>query len=78
MSASYTPEFMTDASGIYHQHYTRFASEAEAEAFGRDLEYRATTVRAMRVAASDDPPNSRWADGRLTALKETIGDHTHA
>lgn len=78
MTASYTPEFMIDASGIYHTHYTRFASEAEAEAFGRDLEYRATTVRVIRVAASDDPPTHRWADGRLIELQKPIRLVAHA
>lgn len=70
MAASYFPEFVIDVSGIYHEHYLRFATEAEAEACGRDLEYRVTTIRAMRVATSDDPPTHRWADGRLSELKE--------
>ena len=70
MAASYTPEFMIDASGIYHEHYARFLTEAEAEAYGRDIEYRVTAVRAMRVAASDEPPTHRWFDSKLTELKE--------
>jgi hypothetical protein len=69
MAASYIPEFMIDASGIYHEHYTRFSTEAEAEAYGRDLAYRVTTIRAMRVATSDAPPTHRWVDGRLIELK---------
>jgi hypothetical protein len=72
MAASYTPEFMIDLSGVYHEHHTHFTTQVEAEAFCADLEYRATAIRAIRVAASDDPPTHRWADGRLIELEEAL------
>ena len=38
----------------------RFATDAEARAYGHDLEWRWTLVREMRVAPSDEPVNCHW------------------
>lgn len=69
---SYKPEVSTagDPIGIYTSNALRFATEAEAQVYVRDLAMRWTAVRSYRVTACDDPVNYAIIDGVLTPLPE--------
>ena len=64
--ASYAPEVFVD--GAWTGNGLRFASEDEAEAWGRDLLMRWFVPSDSRAVASDDAPNYRLVDGKAVAL----------
>lgn len=68
---SYKPEVIADSSGKWSGNALRFATEAEAEAYVKDLYRRWTLVTDTRVVACDDPVNYRWVDGRLEDAPST-------
>ena len=55
MSKSYKAEVIADSSGTWCGNGLRFATEAEAQAYVKDLEWRWTSVRETRVVPCDDP-----------------------
>lgn len=57
---SWSPEVVADSSGKWSGNALRFASESEARAYVKDLEWRWTSVRDTRVVESDDPVSHRW------------------
>jgi hypothetical protein len=57
---SYKPEVIADSSGKWATNALRFATEAEALAFGDDLASRWTLVRDYRASESPDPVTHRW------------------
>jgi hypothetical protein len=57
MSQSYKAEVIADHTGKWCGNALRFATEAEAQRYVDDLEFRWTAVRETRVVASEDPPN---------------------
>jgi hypothetical protein len=65
---SWKPEVIADSSGQWSSNAVRFATEAEAGAYVRDLYRRWTLVTKFRVIESEDPVNYRWEDGRLVAV----------
>ena len=62
---SWLPEVIADSSGKWSGNALRFASESEARAYVKDLEWRWTSVRDTRVVESGDPVSHRWHDNRL-------------
>jgi hypothetical protein len=65
---SFAPEVIADSSGKWAGNGLRFATEAEATLWVRDLERRWMLVTATRVVPSPDPVSHRIerdADGRL-------------
>jgi hypothetical protein len=66
---SYKAEVIADSSGQWVSNALRFESEQEALAYGKDLAWRWTLVREMRVVASDDAPNCVWANGKLEVVQ---------
>ena len=66
---SYKVEVIADSSGKWATNAVRLATEAEAEAYGRDLYMRWTLVREWRVAESDDPVNYEIVDGVVRAVE---------
>lgn len=65
---SYKAEVIADSSGEWVSNALRFATEQEALAYGKDLAWRWTLVRELRVIASDDAVNYQWADGKLQSV----------
>jgi hypothetical protein len=57
---SWKVEVIADGSGQWCGNQLRFASEAEADAYGYDLACRWTLVRNIRSVESDDPVNQTW------------------
>lgn len=52
---SYKAEVIADNSGKWVSNSLRFATEAEAERYVKDLAMRWMSVRDMRVVQCDDP-----------------------
>lgn len=67
MSQSFKAEVIADSSGTWCGNALRFATEAEAEAYVRDLSCRWFAVRETRVVPSDEPVTSIW-DAKRGAL----------
>ena len=65
---SFAPEVQADRSGTWAGNALRFATEAEADAYARDLARRWFLVTATRVVPSHDPVNYAIVDGALVAL----------
>ena len=65
---SFGVEVIADNSGEWTANAVRFATPAEAEAYGADLASRWTLVREWRVAESDKPVNYEWVAGHLRSL----------
>ena len=57
-----------DAVGVYNANGMRFATEAEASAYGRDLSSRWSAMRVMEVRETDGPVNYEIRDGELRSL----------
>jgi hypothetical protein len=57
MNTSYAPEVIADNSGQWTGNALRFATEAEAQAWVRDLACRWFAVRETRVVPSADVVN---------------------
>ena len=70
--SSFKPEVIADASGSWTGNALRFATEAEAETYVRDLAWRWTSVRQTRVVASDDAVSHVWTDGRVRPVGESL------
>lgn len=66
---SFAPEVIADSSGTWCGNALRFATEAEAQLYAKDLMRRWMLVTATRVVPSTDPVNYAILDGVLTALK---------
>ncbi len=54
---SFVVEVIADNSGQWVANGLRFATEAEADAYGKDLWSRWTLVQKFRVVPSTDPVN---------------------
>lgn len=67
-TGSYAAEVIADSSGTWAGNGLRFATEAEAASYVRDLEWRWFAVKATRVVPSTDPINSRWGDGAVSPV----------
>ena len=67
--ASWKPEVIADNSGAWAGNALRFPTQAEAEAWARDLSYRWILVTAWRATESDDPPNYRLVDGATVEIE---------
>jgi hypothetical protein len=57
---SWKVEVVMDDSGEWECDPLRFATQQEALAYARDLEFRCSAVRDKRVTRSGDPINHRW------------------
>jgi hypothetical protein len=68
MTTSYAPEVVADASGTWCGNALRFATEAEAWTYVRDLERRWMLVTNIRVVPSADPVNYAIIDGTLMTV----------
>lgn len=62
---SWKVEVQADSTGTWAGNGLRFATQAAATTYARDLEYRWTSVRAFRVVACQDPVEPRTAAGSL-------------
>jgi len=65
---SWAPEVIADSSGTWTGNALRFATEAEAQAWVKDLSMRWFLVRETRVVTSPDPVNYQIVDGVLMAV----------
>jgi hypothetical protein len=65
---SYKIEVVADSSGEWCGNAIRLVHEQEALDYGKDLAWRWTAVREMRVVPSNDPVNYRWVNGKLEAV----------
>lgn len=52
---SYKAEVIADNSGNWVSNMLRFETEAQAQAYVKDLAFRWTSVRDTRVVQCDDP-----------------------
>jgi hypothetical protein len=66
---SWKVEVIMDDSGEWEGDSLVFATEQEALAYGRDLEFRWSAVRDKRIVESDDPVNHRWTPRGLVATR---------
>ena len=66
--ASFAPEVIADNSGKWTGNALRFATEAEAQAWVRDLSMRWMLVRDTRVVPSDEPVNYQIVDGVMSEV----------
>jgi hypothetical protein len=48
-------EVVMDESGAWESDFRRFATEQEALAYARDLEFRCSAVRDKRIVRCQDP-----------------------
>lgn len=67
-TTSYAPEVQADRSGTWAGNALRFATEAEAHTYVKDLERRWILVTATRVVPSSDPVNYQIVDGVLSSV----------
>jgi hypothetical protein len=65
---SFKAEVIADDSGTWAGNALRFATEAEAQMYVRDLSMRWTLVRDTRVVESDEPVNYQIVDGVLSSV----------
>lgn len=65
---SYKTEVVADPSGQWCGNGLAFASEAEAEAYARDLYSRWSLVTRYRVIRADQIVNSAWTGNGLQAV----------
>lgn len=65
---SWKPEVIADSSSKWCGNGLRFATKQEAEDNVRALAGRWIAVRQTRVVESDEPPNYRFSNGKLTAI----------
>ena len=68
---SWKVEVVMDDSGEWEGDPQRFASEQEALAYARDLEFRCSAIREKRIVRSDDPVNQRWSSRGVRAARTT-------
>lgn len=61
---SFKSEVIADDSGTWAGNALRFATQEEADAYGRDLMGRWFAVREVRTVPSDDPVTDQWVNGR--------------
>lgn len=54
----------------WHDNALRFATEAEAVAYGADLYSRWTLTTARRAVQSEDPVNYVWIDGKAVHIPD--------
>ena len=66
---SFKTEVIADSTGTWAGNGLRFATEAEAQDYVKDLEWRWTSVRDTRVVPSDDAVSHVW-DGAHVKPKE--------
>ena len=64
---SFKAEVQADNSGKFYDNGLAFATEAEAQAYAKDLFSRWLAVREFRVVGSTDPVNYKWT-GKLEAV----------
>jgi hypothetical protein len=57
---SWKVEVIMDDSGEWEGDPRRFATEQEALAYARDLEFRCSAIREKRIMRSEDPVNHCW------------------
>lgn len=62
---SHKAEFSDDGGKSFASNALRFATEAEAKAYGDNLFMRWLGATDHRVAPSDDPVSHVWRDGKL-------------
>lgn len=73
---SWKAEVQADGSGEWASNGLRFAHKEEAMDYGKDLAWRWTLVREMRVVEVDEPVTHEWRDGRVSHTKgETESGH---
>lgn len=65
---SFAPEVIADNSGKWSGNALRFATEAEAAEYVKNLSWRWLLVRETRVVPSPDPVNYSFRDGALTPV----------
>lgn len=65
---SFRGEVIADSTGKFVGNGLRFATQAEAEGYIKDLMWRWTSVTDTRVVECTDPVNYRWEGGRAVAL----------
>lgn len=65
---SYAAEVIADGSGKFCGNALRFATRAEAEQYGADLEARWLLVTDRRVVESADPVNYAFVNGKLISI----------
>jgi hypothetical protein len=63
-------EVIADNSGKWAGNMVRFATQAEAEIYVRDLSMRWLLVTDTRTVECDEPVNCRIVDGVMEHLKE--------
>jgi hypothetical protein len=70
---SWKVEVIMDDSGEWEGDPRRFATEQEALAYARDLEFRCSAIREKRIVRSEEPVNHRWTSrGVETARRREI------
>jgi hypothetical protein len=62
---SFAVEVITDETGRFCGNDVRFATQAEAEAYGRDLAVRLPFVKHFRVVRTNDSVNFEFKNGEL-------------
>jgi hypothetical protein len=68
---SWKVEVVMDDSGEWECDSLRFASQQEAVAYARDLEFRCSALRDKRVMESRDPVNHRWTTQGARSTRDT-------
>jgi hypothetical protein len=65
---SFKSEVIADSTGQWCGNALRFATQEEADIYGRDLASRWISVRETRVVQSTDPVNYRLNGNRLESV----------
>ena len=61
---AWKPEVRVANDERWYDNAVRCETEAEALAYGRDLEMRWTSAKEIRATQCDDPVNGKWVDGK--------------
>jgi len=73
MSKSYKAEVLVDGETKWVSNGVAFATKEEAESYARDLDWRWTAKKQMRVVESDEPVNYVWTERGAKPLEEILG-----
>ena len=68
---SWKVEVVMDDSGEWECDSLRFATQQEAVAYARDLEFRCSALRDKRVMESRDPVNQGWTTQGVRSTGDT-------
>jgi len=69
---SWKPEIKVHNDPKWYDNAVRFATEAEAIAYAKDLEARWTSAEKIRATETKDPVTGEWIDGKMKWRQDLV------